>query len=530
MARGVKASAVRQTGRREAEHATAEGRRLVGSLTTAFLTGLAGILVEVVGARALAPYFGSSLMVWTAQITATLLFLALGYEFGGRISRSPSRSHLPMLLFVAASWLVLYPALRAPVLGMSSTLLGVAAGSFLSAVMLFGVPLLCIGTVSPVLISYIDESRPGAGSAAGSLFFISTLGGLAGGWIAVFVVIPYLSVRLCMVGTGVVLALIGVTWSYLRRSQGAATLCAGALVAGLAIAIPPSSDIVRTSSGLPVRLLYSRQSEVGLIRVIDAPAYRPLDRALHIDGSVHGGIFLSTGKPYLKFVDQLDTVGQIYQPKAKDALILGLGAGLLARALSDRGLRVTAVELDPQVVYVARKFFALPAAIKVTISDARSFLRADRAQFDLIYLDTFTGGNMPWYLTTTEAFRDMRARLRPHGLLVSNAITNEHADSPGITRLEAGIRAVFPDIAVFLGEGNRDLFNATVVAGAHLEEAPQASVDPAELQRVPLAPALASGLRPGTDDSTDIDYADVTVQEKERQMLIADFGLDILGD
>ena len=142
--------------------AEASASSLAGPLATAFMTGIAGLLIEVVGARALAPFFGSSLMVWTAQITATLLFLALGYE-AGRICRHPSRWHLPVLLLITAAWLSLYPVLRSTVLGMSSAAMGVASGSFVSAIILFGLPLLCIGAVSPVLISYIDESRPGAG-------------------------------------------------------------------------------------------------------------------------------------------------------------------------------------------------------------------------------------------------------------------------------------------------------------------------------------------------------------------------------
>jgi len=50
---------------------------------------------------------------------------------------------------------------------------------------------LMLGSVSPVLIQYIDARRPGAGSAAGRLFFTNTMGGLAGGWITAFALIPH---------------------------------------------------------------------------------------------------------------------------------------------------------------------------------------------------------------------------------------------------------------------------------------------------------------------------------------------------
>ncbi len=521
--------------------------RLAGSFATAFLTGIAGLLVEVVGARALAPFFGSSLMVWTAQITATLLFLALGYELGGRISRGLRAWHLPILMFTAALWLALYPALRSPVLGIASTIMGVSSGSFLSAVVLFGLPLLCVGAASPLLVSYIDQSRPGAGSAAGSLFFISTIGGLAGGWIAVFVVIPYLSVRLCIVGTGVVLALLGVVWSIWRRSPAPAALCIGALLAGLAMGVPPSSDIVRSPTGAPVRLLYSRQSEVGLIRVIDAPAYHPVRRALLINGSLQGGISLDTHEPYTDYIRQMDRAGQFYKPDARDSLILGLGAGLLARALHARGVRVTAVDIDKRVAYAARKFFDLPPEVDVRIADARSFLRADKAKYDLIFLDVFAGENLPWYLLTVEAFKEMRSHLRENGRLVINTITNASATSPALRGTVAALHAAFPDVAVFVGRqdygqerrflsaGEPLLVNAVVVAGEGLRDSGQNAstvFGTQDLEEVAVNEGAQAGtrVRPGTDDRSDIDYVDVSLREEWRRLTIAEFGPDILGD
>ncbi len=41
--------------------------------------------VELVGAKLLAPYFGTSLYVWAAALGTTLGGLTLGYFFGGRL-------------------------------------------------------------------------------------------------------------------------------------------------------------------------------------------------------------------------------------------------------------------------------------------------------------------------------------------------------------------------------------------------------------------------------------------------------------
>src|SRR5687768_16854451 len=71
---------------------------------TAFVEGLIVIVVEIAGARALAPFYGTSLQVWTAQITMTLFFLALGYGVGGLIAQSVRSSTVPALFGIAGAW------------------------------------------------------------------------------------------------------------------------------------------------------------------------------------------------------------------------------------------------------------------------------------------------------------------------------------------------------------------------------------------------------------------------------------------
>jgi spermidine synthase len=507
---------------------------LLGPLATAFVSGAVGILVEVIGARALAPFFGGSLIVWTAQITATLLFLAIGYEVGGRLSRNSSSLHLPVLFFAAAAWLALYPIIRSPVLGIAAATMGIGSGSFISGTILFGIPLLCIGAVSPVLVGQIDRSRPGAGSAAGSLFFISTLGGLAGGWIAVFVVIPLLSVRLCIVGSGVTLALVGAIWSLVRGSAATALLCTASLAAGV-LGIPATASVVRTTAGVPVKILYSRQSDAGLVRVIDGPADAPVRRTLLINGILQGGIDLNTDMPYAKFIGDLAYLGRSFRPDAKDALVLGLGAGLLAKELAARGIHVTAAELDPRVVYVARTFFGLPPAVDARIGDARVILRKDKGAYDLIYLDAFQGEYAPWYLTTVEMFRNVRSHLRTGGTLVINTVTDSGVTSPGATRMIAGLHAVFRKVMVFQQSDRPGIHNVFLVAGADLHRRSQSvggDPDAGALIDVTAEANAQAGARstPGTDDRSDIDYADVATGEALRRPVIAELGADILGD
>jgi predicted membrane-bound spermidine synthase len=251
---------------------------------TALCEGSIVLVIEILGARALAPFFGTSLQVWTSQITATLLFLALGYGLGGLLARMTGRWTLPALFAVAGIWLALYPFLRTPILEFSSENLGVATGSLLSASCLFGLPLLMLGAVSPVLIAYLHRVRPGAGAAAGRLFFTNTLGGLAGGWITALWLIPHTSLRVSLLVAGIVLLVLAVAWSLVPRSPVAplAVILLLTAIGILWLNRPPRSYV--TKYGERFDVVYSHQSGIGLLQVLD---YRE-HRQLLIDGIDQG--------------------------------------------------------------------------------------------------------------------------------------------------------------------------------------------------------------------------------------------------
>ena len=74
--------------------------------TTAGITGAAILIVEILGAKMLSPYVGTSHFVWTAQIAVTLFSLAAGYYFGGAmVDRSPKLSQLFLWIAIAAAYL-----------------------------------------------------------------------------------------------------------------------------------------------------------------------------------------------------------------------------------------------------------------------------------------------------------------------------------------------------------------------------------------------------------------------------------------
>jgi spermidine synthase len=511
-------------------------------LSTAFLEGISVLVIEITGARALAPFFGSSLKVWTAQITATLLFLALGYGLGGWLSKKQGSLGLPLVFVVAGAWLLLFPFIRATVLESASGWLGIAGGSFLSAVILYGIPLLALGAVSPLLIERQDSLDAGAGLAAGTIFFTNTIGGLVGGWLAALVLIPHISLRLVLAATGGVLILIGTSWWLLSNKYKTA-----ANIAILAILLPvtfftlylmPKLAQNITVSGFPAKILYAKNSSVGLIQVLDIPAIGI--RSLLIDGAVQGG--QTRGLSAYPFTEYQNFLSHRFHPRAKSALLLGLGAGILANELVQRGVEVTAVELEPRIGEVARQYFGLPDSVRLFYEDARTYLNRSSERYDIVFLDVFAAENTPWYMMTTEAIQRIRKLLNEDGILVINSLAWLNRESPDVVRLESALLESFDDARVFVssygeGEKGREVTNAVLVAGTRLtktqEQFPNRVLPSIQHKLVDILksmrPAIAK-VPPPTDDFNDLDYAGADMRLSIRKILIADMGAVVLGN
>jgi spermidine synthase len=502
---------------------------------TAFLEGASVIIIEIAGARALAPFFGTSLQVWTATITVTLFFLAIGYGLGGLLAKRLAGWMLPMLFASAGFWTALYPVWRTAVLDLTSQKFGVAAGSLISASILFGVPLMMLGAVSPVLIAYIDARRPGAGSAAGRLFFTNTMGGLVGGWVTAFALIPYSSLRVSLVATGIGLIVLGLLWVTLTRSRAVIAALPMLLIAGYVMLFVKPERSFKDKFGVPFELLYSRQSGIGLLQVLDYDHPNHTGRMLLINGVMQGEMSQASGRAAnsgenLDYIHNLHMLSYSLHPQAKTALQLGLGAGLLPKELSRRGVKVTAVEIEPRMVELARNYFDLPASVDTRISDARTYLRNDPEKFDLIFLDTFASESTAWYLLTKEAFEEMRAKLNPGGKLVINTVAYADPEKPGLKRIETSLRAAFPQATVFADAprdpGDREeLVNATLIAGDD-KLIPQMTLPPgSDYPMTALArmvtrarDARADGV-PTTDDRSDVDYVQAPLRIRWRTLI-----------
>jgi hypothetical protein len=177
-------------------------------------SGFYVMLVELLGQRLIAPYFGSSLHVWGSIIFIFMVGLAIGYLAGGRASlRTPSIARLALILLAAA-------LTTAPILFAGDAILATIydaeldprPASLAACAALYLVPTICCGMVSPYAIRLLVRTRRQSGNDAGYLYFVSTLGSSAGTLLTAFYLVLWFEVNtilLSAIGISVIVALIG---------------------------------------------------------------------------------------------------------------------------------------------------------------------------------------------------------------------------------------------------------------------------------------------------------------------------------
>ena len=115
----------------------------------------------------------------------------------------------------------------------------------------------------------------------------------------------------------------------------------------------------------------------------------------------------------------------LFDDTPREVLMIGLGGGSLAKFIR-RHLPetcVTAVEIDPRIIAVARSQFELPpddATLTVIEGDGALYVRQHPASADVILLDGFDAGNQVEALATESFYAACRRALRPGGVLVVN--------------------------------------------------------------------------------------------------------------
>jgi predicted membrane-bound spermidine synthase len=234
---------------------------------SAAITGAAIMIVEILGAKMLSPYFGTSHFVWTAQIAVTLVALACGYYAGGwLVDRSLKLGRLYAAILVAGIYLAVTVAVREPV-AYACLKYRLASGSLLASTILFFVPLSLLAMVGPFVVRVLTSSVTNVGGNVGRLTALSTLGSFVGTVLIGYVLIPYLPNSVTMYLTALLLMLIAAVYLF-----GWGRASSNAIATGVALALGAAIGYQGTRNdrwqGTSAEELFRGNSNFGQLQVL----------------------------------------------------------------------------------------------------------------------------------------------------------------------------------------------------------------------------------------------------------------------
>ncbi|MDH5534139.1 MAG: fused MFS/spermidine synthase [Betaproteobacteria bacterium] len=449
-----------------------------------FASGGAILALELLASRVMTPYFGVSLYIWTGILSITLVSLALGYWAGGKLAaRMPGAGAaarltqifalMPALAAIAiVAACMVYPFLFASLAGLSLVL-----GAFAACLILLFLPLVVTSAMNPLLVAITLQRAEGrSGDAgAGKVFFISTIGSVAGVLVTAFGLIPYLSNFTAMLVVALMLALLSLVAAALalprsRRAAVRATALAGVFAA---LVLLWQADAYTGRLGpahfgnLDFKVEASYGSLFGTVKILKSVTPDAEGRFVRVyfqDGMVQNTVE-STGRSLSFYTHALEALAYAYRPQLRSALILGLGAGVVPNKLAARGVDVEVVEIDPVALTIAERFFGFARSrARVHLADARTFVRTCPRPFDVVVVDLFHGDGTPEYLVTREFFGDLKRCLSPQGVAVFNTFADlEHPEV--YANLLATLHAELPHIVLYRPGWKAAQVNGFIVAG-----------------------------------------------------------------
>lgn len=494
---------------------------------TVFVTGGAIMVIELLGTRIIAPFYGSSLYVWTSVIAVTLMALAVGYFLGGYLADHARRIGLSPVVAAAGVLTMLIPWFAQPVL-LATDSLGLRLGSFTSTFVLFTPSLMVLGMISPFAVKLATDSLDGVGLNTGSIYAVSTVGSVIGTLLLGFFLFPEIGTRQIFLAVGVLLLLVAVAAYFVERKfrlQHFSPIPLMALISiGLIFTLSVGNNTSETDSNYITR--FEQESLYGWVRVIDNP--RGNFRVLAMDSSIIGAASLNTGQNALTYQRVVGLLPDLRKGMER-ALLIGQGAGHMAMQLSSMGVTTDTIELDPAISFAATEFFGYEPSGETLIGDARYETKRLTHKYDLIILDVFTGGAEPFHLLTREYLSELQALLQEGGLVAVNFVGFYDAgNNPALASVSVTLEQVFATQRAFVSEPGIDFNDYVFLASDAPIETDRASPVNADWFATHSVAINQSGGLLLTDNLNPLEKLQIRKSEYYRQVVTGLIGIERL--
>ena len=420
---------------------------------TVFLSGALTMMLELIAARVLSPYVGSSNLIWTTIIGIMLTSMSIGYWFGGKMADKNKENDIKILsnyLLVSAIATSIIPILEVVFIDvlsqLSNNLIFVA---IICATVTFGIPSFLLATVSPIAVKIKNNSMDHIGATSGKISSLSTIGSIFGTFFAGFILIPNLGVRNIILGCSILLWILSV-YLFNKKDKKYYILMIVELlmIIGLNLLGGYLFQIRNPEITRDVDSEYSR------IWVTNLNVGENTYKTLQVDTGLESYINQETGEmgaTYLYYYDLFE----YYNKEANDALMIGGAAYTYPMHYLKKyeNKTIDVVEIDEKMTQIAEEEFGLDKSnpnLGLITQDGRSYLNYNEKKYDTVFVDAFKGLNAPFELTTYEAMQKVYDSLNDNGTVITNIISAVEGDDADFIKYEySTYKAIFDDVKVF---------------------------------------------------------------------------------
>ena len=416
-----------------------------------FLSGAIGMGLELIAARVLSPYVGSSNVVWTSIIGIILVSMSLGYWLGGKkADKEASGNVLSRLLLGSALFTSIIPLLETIVVrefaGIVSNLI---VAAILCAIIVFSIPSFILAMISPFAVKMKSMQETEIGSLSGRISSLSTIGSITGTFLMGFVLIPNIGVTNINIGITILLVVMSIlARDDINKKYILSTI---SLVVVMIILMFIGKWVFKLANP---EILVDTDSQYSRIWVKQVNTAKTTYKTLQVDTGLESYIDTETGEMgamYLRYYDLFEYLNK----DAKSTLMIGGAAYTYPihylQKYEDKTIDV--VEIDEKMTQIAEEQFGLNAKdkrLKIYTQDGRSYLNYSENKYDTILIDAFKGLNAPFELTTYEALVHAKNMLNDNGIVLTNIISSlEGEDTDFIEYEYATYKAVFDDVKIF---------------------------------------------------------------------------------
>lgn len=416
-----------------------------------FLAGAIGMGLELVAARILSPYVGSSNVVWTSIIGIILASMSLGYWIGGKnADKGASIDKISNILIIAAIFTSLIPLLETIIVKQFAGIIGnLIITAILCAIVVFSLPSFVLAMISPFAVKLKSQEGNEIGSLSGRISSLSTIGSITGTFLMGFVLIPNIGVGNINIGITLTLLLMSILAREQKDKKYIYKMIL--LVCIMLVIILLGKWIFKINNP---DILLDTDSQYSRIWVKQIATEKTTYKTLQVDTGLESYIDSETGEMGAKYLHFYDLF-EYFNKDAKSTLLIGGAAYTYPihylEKYTDKTIDV--VEIDDKMTQIAIEQFGLnieEPRLGVYNQDGRSYLNYSKKKYDTILIDAFKGLNAPFELTTYEALINAKNMLNDNGIVLTNIISSlEGEDSEFIQYEYVTYKKVFDDVRIF---------------------------------------------------------------------------------